>query len=340
VGLIRRVQGKLRAGNRRGLGWWIASGLLTLLSLAILTRLVAKNLDTLVLIRQTWSPWPLLLTFPVFCIGELVGSLAWGRIMNDVAPPRPLRQHAAVFMVTHAARRLPGSVWHIVGRIAWYERLGIRKGLTAFANVLENLLVLWSGLVLALLFIPFFYPEQRAQLPLLGGGVLLSALLMHPRLLRAVLRRLGETEGLEQITYRRVLAWLSFYLVLWLVGGTILFLALRGVYRVETSIWPLCVAAWCITGVLGTLILLIPSGLGLQEASLGLILSTQVPSAIAVAAALLMRILLTGFELLFAVLVFSFPGTRSMARDGFGDLSASPKPEPPRETPISRPDSD
>ena len=309
-----------RLNLKRSIWWYLGSFLVTLGSLAIVAYLVYKNRQALLEVKDNISIWPFLAAFPLFCLGELLASLAWGRIMNDLTTPLPMRRHQMIFVVTHAARRLPGTVWHVIGRVAWYDRLGISKAVTTFANVLETVLILWSGLVLAVLIIPFAYPAQSRNAWIYLAGLVITGVVIHPRFMRWILRRTGHGEQAASLTYRKVLVWLVFYLAIWLNGGAILFLVIRGIYPIPLSLLPLSVAAWCLTGVAGTLVLLLPSGLGVGEATLSLILSTQIPSAIAVAAALLMRLLLTVLEFLFAAVVFFF--------SDFRKSSLTPNPSP------------
>jgi uncharacterized membrane protein YbhN (UPF0104 family) len=284
--------------------WVLISVGISLLSIFLLYRLITPNLDVLVEVRNNLRLGPLLLTFPVFCLGLAVSSLVWGRMMNDLTDPLPISQHQIIYIVTHAARRIPGSIWHVFGRIAWYERLGIRKGVTAFTNVLETVLIILSGLVMTAIFLPFLTTNSGVSFWQILVWISLGLLAIHPRLIKAIMIRLGQDNPPKTITYRLVLGWFVHYLLIWLVGGTILFLIIQALFGTTLSLWPICVAAWCVAGVAGTLILLLPSGLGLSEATISLLLAAHIPSSIAVAAAIIMRIIMTGYDILFALLLF------------------------------------
>ena len=141
--------------KRRRTVWGTLFGIcITLLSIVILFLLFKANLDDLLgLVRQI-SFLPLLVTLPVYILVLYGSSLAWSRIMNDLRVKLPSRQHQLIYVVTNAAKRIPGSLWHVVGRVAWYNQLGISKRLTTLANVLEYVLVLLSGMVLSLFLFP------------------------------------------------------------------------------------------------------------------------------------------------------------------------------------------
>ena len=291
--------------KRRRTVWGTLFGIcITLLSIVILFLLFKANLDDLLgLVRQI-SFLPLLVTLPVYILVLYGSSLAWSRIMNDLRVKLPSRQHQLIYVVTNAAKRIPGSLWHVVGRVAWYNQLGISKRLTTLANVLEYVLVLLSGMVLSLFLFPTVTRLQAGAILLFCAGILVSAILLNPRLLVAVLKRLGQELPGDDLRYKTVVFWLLRYIPIWLGGGIILFFIIRSLYPITLSQFPACLAAWAIAGVSGLLILLLPSGFGLTEATLSLLLSTQIPSSIAVASALIMRILLTFYEFLFALLFY------------------------------------
>lgn len=309
---------------KRSIWWYLISAAITIISVAVMYRLLFKNLDTLMEIRYQIKIWPIALTFPIFFLGEILASLAWGKMMNDLTLPMPISRHQVIFIVTHAARRIPGTVWHVIGRVIWYERLGISKRVTTFVNVLETVMMVWAGLIITILLFPFVAEGQTDKLWLFLGGILLSTGLMHPRFLKFVLRHFEKSEQIEGLTFKAIITWLFFYLLLWVVGGTILFLIINALFTIPLSFWPACVAAWSLTGVAATLVLVLPSGLGLTEATLSLLLSTQIPSSIAVEAAILLRILLTIYEFFFAFVIFSLSNKVSWMKISLGRTSPEP----------------
>ncbi len=307
--------GRPKAKKKRSWWWYLISALVTLVSIAILGRLILTNLDTLTSLQESARIGPLLLTFPLFFITEFLSSLAWGRIMNDVTRPLPMKLHQVIFFVTHAARRIPGTVWHVIGRVAWYERLGISKSISAFVNVVETILLIFSGVVVSIIFFPFISSIEKGQFWLLLGGVGLSIFLLRPKSIRFVMNKLGQQQYSQSLNYRKVLTWFALYPILWAFGGIILYLTINGLSPVQTSLIPICIAAWSIAGVTGMLVLLLPSGFGLSETALSLLLAPHISPGLAVTAAILMRILLTVYEFFFAGIFFTFRSRLSDSND-------------------------
>ena len=296
---------------RRNPIWYLASIGITLVCIYLLYRLITPNLDDLLAVKANFRIGPILLTVPVYFSGLYASSVVWGKMMNDLTDPLPDHQHKNIYIVTHAARRIPGIVWHVLGRIAWYEKLGVRKGITAFANGLETILIMVSGLVMVAILFPFLTPESGVKLWQIFLGIGIGLLALQPRLIQAIMKKLGQETPPQEISFAMVLKWFLYYLVIWLTGGTVLFLIVSAMINVSYSLWPVCIVVWCIAGVAGMLLIFMPSGFGLNEATISLLLAIHISSSIAVAAALIIRILLTVYDFAIAAILISLYNRRN-----------------------------
>ena len=118
---VRRLVG-------RALQWtahpWVRHGITAILSLfavATIGGLLYANWDTLRGFEWRIRPAPLLLSFPVYGLALALAALAWARIMRALGSSVALSEHVRVYYVTNLARRLPGVLWYVVGRVALYE---------------------------------------------------------------------------------------------------------------------------------------------------------------------------------------------------------------------------
>lgn len=291
--------------------WYIASIGISLICLYILYRLIIPNLDDLTIVRENFSIGQILLTIPVYYLGLYSASIVWGKMMNDLTDPLPEQQHQNIYIITHAARRIPGFVWHVLGRIAWYEQMGIRKSITAFANGLETLLIIVSGLVMVAIFFPFLSEKSGVEFWQIILGIAFGFIFFHPKFIKKILQKLGQEDSHQEITYKMILKWFLYYLIIWLTGGTVLFLILSSMLQVTFSLWPICIVIWCIAGVAGMLLLFLPSGFGLNEATISLLLAMYISSSLAVAAAIIIRILLTIYDFVIAIILISIRNHRA-----------------------------
>lgn len=138
-------------------------------------------------------------------------------------------------------------------------------------------------------------------------AVSMGLVALHPRvfgaLLRSAARFTHRTQGPgfyfpEPPTYPVALSLLALYVGVWLVAALALFATLRAVSPVSAEQLPAVAGAWGIAFLSGYVAPLLPAGLGVREATASALLSGIVPLPIAVATAVLFRLLLTVAEAL------------------------------------------
>jgi uncharacterized membrane protein YbhN (UPF0104 family) len=270
--------------------------LLAAVSGLILYRLIAANLTELSQVRLQVSPGGLLGAFLIYGITAFVSALVWGQMMNSFGKPLPMRTHITIYLAPIFAGRLPGGIWHIVGRVAWYEKYGVSKRITAFTSALQIITVVWSGCIVALGTIPLSASMSRENTLIIGVTTLVLFGLINPKTIGFILRRIVRVEIIKTLRYTQILLWTVVYIFIWMLGGTILYLIILSLYPAGSTAWFASLGAWSLGGISGTLITVLPAGLGLTEVTIGLILANSIPASIAVVAAIIMRIALTSFE--------------------------------------------
>ncbi len=276
------------------------AAIITLASTFVMLRLIWVSKDQLIGIHLSFKVIPLLLTFPLFLLTAVLTGYIWGQMMCSLDRRVSQSHHVVIYLATLFAGRLPGGIWNVVGRIAWYEKIGIRKRVTTFASVLQWFMILWSGIILLILVLPFIIGLNLRNITFLAVPFLFLALLINPRIIRFLLKKLLNETDLPKIEYGKILYWLFLYLVIWTLGGTILYIVVVSMYFGVSS-WIYCLAAWSSAGVSGTLVTFLPSGLGVSEMVSSLLLSSQLPSSISVIVSLIMRVLLTIYEFLISL---------------------------------------
>jgi uncharacterized membrane protein YbhN (UPF0104 family) len=106
--------------------------------------------------------------------------------------------------------------------------------------------------------------------------------------------------------HRSLLQCVALYVPIWLSSGGILAVLVGAMYSLPLSELPPVFVAQCAGGTLGMLVLLLPSGFGLNELAISVILSTVIPGPAAVLAALAMRVITTANDLLWSALGLGF----------------------------------
>ncbi|HEU5014463.1 MAG TPA: YbhN family protein [Roseiflexaceae bacterium] len=238
----------------------------------------------------------------VYAVALALAVVGWGWIISALSGVWNWPQHIRIYCITAITRRLPGTMWYILGRVVMYERLGVGRALVAVGGGLEYAMILTSGLLVALLMWPLALPGQSISPLWLVGGLLLGCAALHPRTLRAVVRRLSPNSAPLHIRYRDLLGWALVYAGVWCFGGGVLYVLATTIHPLTLAALPVIIGIWATAGIVTSFTTFIPFGLGVQELTLTALLGNMVGSpAEALVVALLMRFILTINEVLWAL---------------------------------------
>jgi len=173
--------------------------------------------------------WRVVLAFGVFVIVFPAYAGLWRYILERFGHRIGFLKSMRIWFLSQAGRYVPGKVWFALGRVYLCEREGVPAATASVALGVEVLLVLGSSLVVFALGAVagsggarFPYPLALVLLPVVLAAV-------HPRFIRAVLRKLGKDTTAFTLTYSKVLMLIACYTGCWCVYGL-------GFYLIATSV--------------------------------------------------------------------------------------------------------
>ncbi len=113
---------------------------------------------------------------------------AWRVLLAGLGSPLPVRPAARIMFIGQLGKYLPGSVWPVLAQMELGHAYQVPRHRSASASVLAMVVSLLSGLLTALVTLPFVagataYRWAFALVPVLLAG-------LHPRVLNAILGRL------------------------------------------------------------------------------------------------------------------------------------------------------
>lgn len=235
--------------------------------------------------------------------GDLaLAIVGWGWIVGTLARNWDWPQHFRIYCITAVTRRLPGTMWYMLGRIVMYERLRVARSITAVAGGVEFAATILGGLLVAIITWPIALSGRQLNPLWFVGGLLLCALLLNPPVLRAVIRRVSPQSAPLSLRYRHMFGWMLLYACVWCGGGAILYVLTNTIHPLPLTILPTLIGVWATSGLVSLLFSFVPFGLGIQELALSALLSPFVGGPEAIVIALLMRGVLTINEVLWAVI--------------------------------------
>jgi hypothetical protein len=224
----------------------------------------------------------------------------WILIIGSLSDVWTWREHARIYCINAVVRRLPGSMWYLLGRVVMYEKLGIPRSITLIASGIEYVVTLLGGLLVALLAWPIVLSNSSIDPLWLIAGLLLGGLLLNPPMLRAIIKRVSPQTHALNLRYRHLLGWTLCYALVWCGGGVILFVLADTLHPLPLSTLPAMIGIWATSALLPQLLTFLPFGLGVQEITLSALLAPFIGGTEAIVVALLLRVIATINEVLWA----------------------------------------
>lgn len=276
---------------------WVRRALLVL-ALAAAAWAVASRWDD---VRVAWSALPVLTVLAAFAaaLAYVVATMAsWRAVLTDLGSDVPLGAASRMFLVSQLGKYVPGGVWNLVAaaEIGADLRIPRRRSVTVMAVAL--LVSIVTGLLVAVAAVLAGPADVRDTywLALLALPVLV-VLLLPPvlnRLLGLLLRLLRRPPLEQPLSTGGLVRASAWALVAWLLAGLhtwLLVTALGAETTLATA--ALATGAYALAWTVGFLVVVVPAGVGVREAVLGLVLAGQLSGGAVVVIVLASRVLMT-----------------------------------------------
>ena len=134
----------------RFLQWFMRWGILMAAAIFLTKTLLVnwQEVSKLHLQPQAWIYVSVAIAIAV--CAQLWSALVWGLILELLRHPVPRRWAIITLLKNAPAKYLPGSVWHLYGRVRAAQRRGIGLEFATLSVILEPLFIMAGGLGLAL----------------------------------------------------------------------------------------------------------------------------------------------------------------------------------------------
>jgi glycosyltransferase 2 family protein len=241
-------------------------------------------------------------------LGLFASMLVWRVLLAGLGSPLPVRAAARVLFIGQLGKYLPGSIWPVIAQMELGSEHQVPRLRSASASVLAMLVSVLTGLLAALVTLPFVARSTSYRWVFLAAPVLLVCL--HPKVLNQILDRvlrLARRPPLERPLTGRVVAgalawsfsmWIGFGLQIWLLATRVGLPYGRGALLAIGGF----AFAWCV----GFLIVFLPVGAGVREVLLIAALGPFIGAGPAGAVALVSRLLMTAGDLSAAAVAAGF----------------------------------
>jgi hypothetical protein len=283
----------------------IAQPTIILIILAFWAQALAQNWQTFVTYPWQFSWTPVLLAFAVRLVQMPLAATIWWRALTLAGTRIPFQVGMSLYLQSQIGRYLPGGIWDVVGRFVLGERAGVSKRAMAASIGLEMSLQVLSGAIYLLTALALRSNLDTRLYAIAGTVVALGALIfLSPPVFTFVVNRglqiLKRPPLAMRLTYRDILALFVARLVTHGMLGLGFYLFALALTPIPLAKAPLLISAYVGAWLVGYLALLAPMGIGVREGAFVLLAKGDLLFAVATAATVGYRIMVTLRDLLAA----------------------------------------
>lgn len=282
------------------------------IAITILLYLVLRNKEVIFEHKWEFRIEFLLAAFLAYGLSLLIGAYIWGELLTKLGINIGFKENFRHYCINMLARRIPGSIWYVLYRTHVYSRYGVSASIPTLASGIEMVIAIISAILVFFVF-SFQVLEQYVSGPwLLIAIVLVGLSILNPKVLRWTFLKFGNN-NIDLFHIKNLVIWIILYFVLWVLSGTIMFLTINSLTDLPWRYLSLVIGGWAFISATSYLLLFLPTNLGFSEVSLSLLLSSVIPSSIAVVVTLFSRICFIVFEIvwvslaLLTIKIFSTP---------------------------------
>ncbi|MBU4556139.1 MAG: flippase-like domain-containing protein [Actinobacteria bacterium] len=249
-----------------------------------------------------FDPWLIIASLALLALYNLMFVHTSQLVLRGSGEPVRFADAFALNYVSALGKYVPGGVWHVVGRFALAESIGVRRRSVVVMTVFENALGVVSGILVAVLGLGLAVSSALGLPVWLAPAVAVASLAaLHPalfgRLMRYGLKLAGAEGQMPELSFWRTLAFVAYRAVGWFVAGWAFMLFARAVSVDPAGSIGLYAGAFAAASVFGLLVLFVPGGIGVREAALIALLTPALGAGVAGTVGLTSRVWATAVEL-------------------------------------------
>jgi len=239
-----------------------------------------------------FHPLWLTISFLTLLIYSCFSVKPWLAFLHQFGKKLSYREGFIIVYFSRLGRYIPGKLWFLLGRIYLCEKVGISKVEALFSSLLELSFLVFSGGLISFCSLPkkmeIFWFISIPFIALFGG--IFTLVFFQQKIFHFISRKILHAEIRFHFSVFQFLRFVFIYLLLWCFCGLAFFLFVKSLSPIGFSKFPTMTGIYASAWTVGFLSVITPSGLGVREGILSLLLATNMPMPIATLVALLSRI--------------------------------------------------
>jgi uncharacterized membrane protein YbhN (UPF0104 family) len=258
-----------------------------------------------------FQPLPLFLAMVCLVLYIICHGFLWTWMVRKLNVTLSYRNGVRAYLMSQLAKYIPGGIWSFAALTVTGQQLGVPPSLLNIIYILSLFLVLLASALYSLPLAFIFFNKSPIRLDIIIPLGLIIGLIALPWILRWVIglvvrwRKLQSSVAVERLTSPRTVYFLILVvMLLHILPAFSFYLYINSLVDITPAQGVFAVMAWSGSWFIGLIILIMPSGLGVREASLILLLQFILPSPVATLLALGYRVFTTVLDLFLLLVLF------------------------------------
>ncbi|MBI5037524.1 MAG: flippase-like domain-containing protein [Candidatus Kerfeldbacteria bacterium] len=221
----------------------------------------------------------------------------WHRLAKPGGFQPGMRQALFLYSQTALIRYIPGNIFGLAAKALMMRRWGVRPQQAMYLMVYESGVLLWSGMITFFL-VSFLIPETALLRWLIGILCFVAALfLFYPMRFVQLLYWIKPSLSVQIVPDQSRVTTVLTYLGYWALTGLSFAYGITAAGESIPHHLLQSIGIFAVSWVIGFLVLITPSGVGIREWCMVLLLQQSIPIAIAITIAFVARIIFIFSEL-------------------------------------------
>ena len=262
---------------------------------------------------------PVVLLAFAFCLCGLFGSLmVWREMLADLGSRLSIPEAVRIMFIGQLGKYVPGSIWPVLAQSELGADRGVPRSRSAVSVLLSYAVMTCSGVVVAMVTLPFATAGSIGQYFWILFLVPVAAVLLSPpvlnRLLRLVLRVSRRPVVQQNVSYRGLARTMVWAVATWLFNGLMVYALMLQLAGHAQGTLLVSIGAYSLSWAVGFLAVFAPAGAGVREAVMVAVLSARTTPATALTVALLCRALAVVADAAAGAVASALVGRRRLQR--------------------------
>lgn len=234
-------------------------------------------------------------------INFLIFVEGWRTILIKLGDSIDFKRAFWIMSASQTAKYVPGGIWFVLGRIHLGKETNLGAEKIGLSVIIETMLTFLVGIIIFIFSISFSgYAKLNNFIYVIPALVFFLILLYPPllsRLANFCLKIVKRPVVNLAISYSELLNLSIYFLGLWIAQIIGFYFLINSIYSIDINRITNLAATYTLSWMSGFIVIFAPGGLGVREGTMSLLLSSFIPTPLAIAISFLSRVWITVFEI-------------------------------------------